>query len=69
VWCTPVANPRCSFGHHSAIIATLTGSIPPVPMPITTRHARSAPRVLVSAVAVAETQVTATAATRVQARR
>ena len=69
VWCTPVAKPRRSRGHHSATMATLTGSMAPVPTPMTTRQIARPVTVRVKAVMIDDTQVTATATTQVQARR
>ena len=66
---TPVANPRRSLGHHSATIATFTGSMLPVPIPMITRQIARPGRVRVNAVAIEARQVTTTVPIQVQTRR
>src|SRR5215212_9157588 len=68
VWCVPTAKPRSSFCHHSPTIATLTGSIPPVPMPMVNRNICSCRSVCETAVATAEITTIATATAHVYAR-
>ena len=69
VWWVPTAKPRFSFCHHSLIMATFTGSMPPVPAPMNTLQKANPPTVRENAVPMAATMVIRTAIPQVQARR